>query len=98
MKKDNWIIKNLILAATVTVAILILTILFLKFITRHNQELEVPDFSGMSIADAQSLANRESLRLDVTDSVFLPRMGRGVIFRQNPTPGSLVKKNRRILL
>ncbi len=98
MKKDNWIIKNLILAATVAVVILIITILFLKFITRHNQELEVPDFSGMTIADAQSLANRESLRLDVTDSVFLPRMGRGVIFRQNPTPGSLVKKNRRILL
>ncbi len=98
MKQDNWIIKNLMLATVVVAAILIFTILFLKGITRHNQEFQVPDFSGMTVHEAQILASASSLRLDITDSVFLPRMGRGEIFRQNPVAGSYVKKNRRILL
>jgi beta-lactam-binding protein with PASTA domain len=98
MKKDNWIFKNLLKAAGAVIIILVCLILFLKFITRHNQELEVPDFAGLTIADAQKAASSANLRLEVTDSVFLPRMGRGVIFRQNPHAGSFVKKNRRILL
>ncbi|MHC1778967.1 MAG: PASTA domain-containing protein [Bacteroidales bacterium] len=98
MKKDNWIVRNLVAAAATGVVILILTIIFLKIITRHNQEMEVPDLSGMTIPDALKVAKESNLRLEVTDSVFLPRMGRGVIFRQNPVSGSMVKKNRRILL
>ena len=80
------------------VVVIFLSILFLKVITRHNKELAVPDFSGLSIAEAQKVANKSNLRLEVTDSVFLPRAARGVIFRQNPTAGTHVKKNRRILL
>jgi beta-lactam-binding protein with PASTA domain len=98
MKKDNWIIKNLLKAAGVVILILILLILFLKLITRHNQELEVPDFAGLTMEDAIKAASTANLRLEVTDSVFLPRMGRGIIFRQNPQAGSYVKRNRRILL
>lgn len=98
MKKDNWIFKNLLRAAALVLLILVTLILFLKFITRHNQELEVPDFAGMTISEAEYLADKTNLRLEVTDSVFLPRMGRGIIFRQNPHSGSYVKKNRRILL
>ncbi len=98
IKKSNWIIRNLIYAAITVFVILLSTILSLKLITRHNQELKVPDFSGMTVDEASQLARRESLRLEITDSVFLPRMGRGVIFRQNPESGSFVKKNRRVLL
>ncbi|MGE0091693.1 MAG: PASTA domain-containing protein [Bacteroidales bacterium] len=98
MKKDNWILKNLIIGAVVVSAILVLTIIILKTITRHNQEQSVPDFSGMTIAQAMEKAEQANLRLEVTDSVFMPRMERGVIFRQNPVFGSMVKKNRRVIL
>lgn len=98
MKKENWIVKNLLLGAVAVTAILLLAIITLKVITRHNQELEVPEFSGMTMEQASELAKQSHLRLEVTDSVFLPRMGRGEIFRQNPQSGSMVKKNRRILL
>ena len=80
------------------IAILLITIISLKIITRHNIELEVPDFSGMTVVEASRLAQERELRLEVTDSVFLPRIGRGEIFRQNPAAGSRVKKNRRVLL
>lgn len=98
MKRDNWLIKTLIKGFAVVALLVIASIIFLKIITRHNQELEVPDFSGISLFEAEKIAKERHLRLEVTDSVFLPRVGRGEIFRQNPQAGSMVKKNRRILL
>lgn len=98
MKRDNWIMRNLLIGAVVAAAILIFTIIILKVITRHNRELEVPDLSGMTVPDALLVAKKNSLRLEVTDSVFIPQIGRGEVFRQNPVAGSFVKKNRRILL
>jgi len=94
----HWFLMELYKAAAILLALLIVTIILLKIVTRHNSEMEVPDLSGLSLQEAQKVANKSNLRLDVTDSVFLPKMGRGVIFRQNPHTGSMVKKNRRILL
>lgn len=94
----HWFMILLYKAVAAVFVILMVSSLFLKIITRHNSELEVPDFSGLSLEEAQDVANRANLKLDVTDSVFLPKMGRGIIFRQNPHSGSMVKRNRRILL
>ena len=94
----HWFTKELLKTAAIFAGALILIIIFLNIITRHNSEFEVPDFSGMNIEQAKEIADDANLKLEVTDSVFLPKMARGTIFRQNPRVGSLVKKNRRILL
>ena len=52
----------------------------------------------MSVQQAEELARSHSMRLEVTDSVYINRMAPGAIFRQNPQAGGKVKKNRRILL
>ena len=98
MKKDRWFLKLILMGGLAVIGITIFSVLMLKVITRHNKELAVPDFSGMNISEAQKVANKNNLRLEVTDSVFLPRVARGSIFRQNPVAGTHVKKNRRILL
>ncbi len=98
MKRDNFIAKNLLWAAITLIVILVASLLFLKIVTRHNQEIEVPNFSGMTLSSALKQAKERDLRLKVTDSVFLSGVGRGEIIRQNPAAGSKVKKNRRILL
>ena len=90
--------KNILLIIGIIVAGYVAVVLSLQAVTRHNKELTVPDFSGMSLEEAGILAEAEGLRLDVTDSVYIRGMERGVISRQNPLPGSHVKKNRRILL
>jgi beta-lactam-binding protein with PASTA domain len=97
-KRNNWIIKNLLRGFAVIIALIFITSFILKIITRHNNELSVPDLSGLTIKEATVIAEETNIRLDVTDSVYLPRMARGAIFRQNPAAGSKVKKNRRILL
>jgi len=96
--KYGWIVSNLIWAAIVLVVIVIVAQISLGAITRHNKELEVPDFRNMSMEKATALAKSNSMRLDVTDSVFVKRMERGYVYGQNPVPGSMVKKGRRILI
>ena len=94
----HWIFRNLLAIVICAVILLLLLFSLLKFVTRHNQELTVPSFTGMSIEEAKALAARSELRVDVTDSVYIPKMDRGDIYKQNPKAGEKVKKNRRILL
>lgn len=92
-----WV-KNIALIGAILVVLFIAINIFLKVVTKHNHELAVPDFTNMPVDQAQLLANEAHLRLEITDSVYVKRMARGHISRQNPEPGSMVKKGRRILL
>lgn len=94
----SWIIRNLVLAVLFFVALLIVTQLGLKLITRHNKVITVPDFTGLTVADAKIVAKRYDIRTEVVDSVYVKRFEKGCIFSQNPAPGSKVKKDRSIKL
>jgi beta-lactam-binding protein with PASTA domain len=94
----KWILKNLILAL-VYIAVLVAGVTIgLAFFTNHNKEIEVPDFTTLSVKDAAQLAESVGIRVEVTDSVYVRRMERGAVFSQNPAAGSRVKKNRLIRL
>lgn len=67
-------------------------------ITRHNLEITVPDLTNMSIEEARKAVAPGRMRLEIIDSVYVRRMGKGLIYRQNPKAGSKVKEGRRILL
>lgn len=90
--------KNILLIIGILAVGYVIVNLSLRIITRHNQELTVPDMTGMNLAEASAVAAEADLRLEVTDSVYIRGMERGAIARQNPEPGDKVKKNRRILL
>ena len=94
----RWIITNVVLAVVFFIALLVVTQLCLKTITRHNQVITVPDFTDLSVADAKIVAKRYDIRTEVTDSVYVKRMEKGHVFSQNPVAGSQVKKNRCIKL
>ncbi len=94
----NWFTKHLYMAVAAVGIVVFALFSVLNVITRHNQELDVPSFMGMSLEQAQQIADANSFRLEVTDSVHIPRMTPGAIYKQNPVQGSKVKKNRRILL
>jgi len=94
----NWIVKNLLKAALLVVALVAGAAIFLAAITKHGKEIVVPDFTNMSVAEAASEASLHDMRIEVVDSVFVRRMAKGCVYRQNPAPGSHVKKGRRISL
>ncbi len=95
---SNWIVRNLLIALSVVVVLIVGAMVFLNRVTQHNKELVVPDFSNMSVPEAEAAASRARMRVEVTDSVFVKRMKRGAVYRQNPVPGSKVKEGRRIVL
>ena len=95
MKK---ILKNLLAAACIVVVLLVGAMIFLNVATMHNRELVVPELVNMSVEEAEAIAVAEGMRIDVVDSVFVKRMKKGAVYRQNPIAGSKVKKGRRIAL
>lgn len=95
---SNWIVRNLLLAFLVVVVLIVGAMIFLNVATKHNQELSVPDLSNLTVEESAAVAADAQMRIDVTDSVFVRRMKRGAVFRQNPVPGSKVKSGRRIAL
>ena len=96
--KYSWIVSNLVKAAVIVVVLLAGAMIFLNVVTKHNQEITVPDFSNLSVAEAKALASQSGMRVEVTDSVFVKRMKKGAVYRQNPKAGSKVKNGRRIIL
>ena len=95
---SNWIVKNLLLAAAMVAVIVGIVTLILSLLTRHGQEIAVPDFSDMTPAEAQTVAAVSGLRVSVADSVYVKRMKPGAVYMQTPKAGSHVKKGRRIRL
>ena len=94
----NWIVRNLLIAVAVVAVLVIGAMVFLNLVTQHNKELAVPDFSNMTVAEAEYVASQAGMSVEVTDSAFVKRMKRGAVYRQNPVPGSKVKEGRRIVL
>ena len=95
---SNWIVRNLLIALAVVVVLIVGAMIFLNRVTQHGKELSVPDFSNLSVQEAEYVASQAGMRVEVTDSVFVKRMKRGAVYRQNPAPGSKVKEGRRIVL
>ena len=94
----GWIIFNILGAAALFIVLIVGANMLLKVITKHNQEIRVPDLTGMSVDEAGQYLSARGMRMEITDSVYIKRMERGVVYRQNPEPGDHVKKGRRILL
>jgi len=92
------ILRNLLWIFVFLVVLFLGIYTFLHLFTRHGKGLLVPDFSGLSMEEARKTARPLHLRLEVTDSLYMPELPAGVIFRQVPPPGQHVKKNRRIEL
>ncbi len=85
-------------------AILILFVLYkctfswLNSYTNHGQEIVVPDLSGMTPAEASQVLAKQSLKLEVVDSVFMKGKTLGVIVEQMPKPGDKIKADRTLYL
>ena len=94
----NWIVRNLLLAAAVVVGLLLVAQVGLSLLTRHNRTVTVPDFTNMTVAEAHEVARDAHVGVKGTDSVFVRRLGAGLVYRQSPKAGATVKKGRSIFL
>lgn len=96
--KNKWIWGNLIGAAVFLVVVFLGAGILLNVITRHGKTVQAPDFTNLSVAQADSVAAEAGVSVKVVDSVFVRRLGAGLVYRQIPAPGATVKRGRSIFL
>ena len=101
MKKNSasnysWIIKNLLLAALMVLAIVGVASLALRIGTQHGKEVQVPDFTNMIYSEAVQAADAAGVQVRVTDSVYIRKMRKDAVSHQSPAPGAMVKRGRTV--
>lgn len=98
--KRRPLIANIIYMGIVGLAIIVAVYIGLKIGTRHGRVIEVPNFMGMVIDDANRIAENNDLRLIVRDSIFDVALPGGTIVDQLPKISPLrkvtVKPGRKI--
>ena len=94
----KWIWGNLLGAACFLLAVFLSAGIGLDVITRHGKTVTAPDLTNMSVPDAIDAARNAGVTVKVVDSVFVRRLGAGVVYRQIPKAGSKVKYGRSIFL
>ncbi len=95
---DNRIARNLVLIICAIIIFCFAIYMLLGIFTRHNKYKTVPDFVGASLQEAMRLADKDRLRVEINDSLFVPAYEGGMILEQQPAAGSKVKSGRRIFV
>lgn len=88
--------KNIGVAFLIMLFVLLITLISLRFATRHGEEIEVPDLTGLYIEEANVVLQERGIVGVLIDSTYVKDKRPGEILEQNPQKGSLVKKDRRI--
>lgn len=91
------LLRNVVLAVSLLVIILVVAHLLLGVTTRHGRNKDVPNFIGATIEEAESMAREGRLEIIVNDSLYVPLYAGGVILEQRPSAGKdKVKSGRKI--
>jgi serine/threonine-protein kinase len=75
---------------------LIVNLVLMPSLTRQGEEVRVPDIVGMSEREAERALGTGDLRLSKISEQWSADVPRGYVSRQDPEPGSVVKRGRRI--
>ncbi len=96
--KHKWIWGNVIGAAVFFLVVFLAAGIGLNVITRHGKTVSAPDLTNLTVPEAEKAAQEAGVAVKVVDSVFVRRLGGGVVYRQQPKAGATVKKGRSIFL
>jgi beta-lactam-binding protein with PASTA domain len=93
---NHFIVKNVLILMAAGMLLLWLTLTILRFYTNHGESLDVPDVRGLKVSDAEQMLRSQTMRCQLTDSVYVSTERPGAVINQYPEPGSSVKKNRNV--
>ncbi|MBQ5619881.1 MAG: PASTA domain-containing protein, partial [Alistipes sp.] len=94
--RTNRLAWNLFLIAVILLALALSAHILMQIATRHGARRTVPDFSGITLHDAERLAAKHDLELHINDSLFVPAYEGGIILDQLPEQGVEVKPGRTV--
>ncbi|MDO8953068.1 MAG: PASTA domain-containing protein [Draconibacterium sp.] len=91
-------LKHLILAFLLVLIIIVFTLQRLKSYTRHGESFPVPNFTGLTINEIETITEQNDLKYEIIDSTHFDGAKPGVVVEQVPEAGSRVKRNRIVFL
>jgi beta-lactam-binding protein with PASTA domain len=94
--RKSPILRTLVLIVIAITLMLIVAHYLMQLGTRHGSRCSVPDFTGISIGDAEHLAKKHDLEIIVNDSLYVPVYDGGIVLEQNPNAEVAVKPGRKI--
>lgn len=94
--KSSPIAYHAVLICLSLVGIILLSSILMNIITRHGTHREVPNFTGVKIAQAQHMAQESKLEIVINDSLFVPAYEGGIVLDQLPKGGVEVKAGRKV--
>lgn len=83
---------NITLGALAMLAVALLSAFIAMRLAIHGREAEVPNLSGLSIADASRKASSLGLRLTLENRFYSPATPPGRVLAQYPAPGATVRR------
>ncbi|MGX8774231.1 MAG: Stk1 family PASTA domain-containing Ser/Thr kinase [Bacillota bacterium] len=86
VKKNN---KRIILIAVIAAAVILGLLAVLHFV--GGEEIEAPDFKGMTLQQAQTLADEMDIKVKEGDEVISDEVDKGLIVSQTPEAGTTIK-------
>jgi len=69
---------------------------YLEKITNHGEKVVVPSVMRMNINKVRSALEEGGFRYEVMDSIWEPKLPKGIVLDQKPAPGDSVKEGRKI--
>lgn len=76
------------------VVVVIGTMVFINYYTRHDENIKVPNLTGLTQEAAEKKLEELGLHLQVTDTGYVRTKGAGVILLQETAAGKEVKEGR----
>ncbi len=91
-------LKHLVLSIIIIAVIVVIVLQQLKSYTHHGESYPVPDFTGLTIDEIETVAKQAHLNYEIIDSMHFDDTHPGAVAEQVPEPGFKVKKNRIVFL
>lgn len=97
--KSKTFLKQVIFTVIGLILFIVALIYWLGFTTNHNQKIQVPDLSKLTVTEVETVLEDLDLRLKVVDSSnYNPTYPPLSVIEQDPEAGDFVKENRQIYL
>lgn len=96
--KSKTFLKHLIIYVLGLVLLFWLITIWLGSYTSHGETVDVPNFSGVKIADLDQFVSDKNVKYLIIDSLYDTKTPPGVVVKQEPEPAEKVKQDRTIYL
>lgn len=94
--KSKLFFKHLLLIILSSFALLVIAKFVLKIYTRHGYEYEVPNIVNKVLSEVEGSEDLSKFNIVIMDSIYKEGVAYGTILTQDPNPGNMVKKGRKI--